>query len=288
VQRAVEEKGKILASTGVLVLETPTRGMDWVAGLDDLKAWIASRARAFSPEATRFGLAAPKGALLTGVPGCGKSFVAKAMAYEWNMPLLRLDAGALYEGLIGSSERNLREALATAGALAPSVLWIDEIEKGFGTTEASRSDGGLGYRMLGTLATWMQERPHPVFLVATSNDVTKLPPELMRQGRFDEIFFVDLPELAARDHLFRLQLARVGRDHLRFDCARLAAATEGFSGAEIEQAVTNGLYAAFGAGHELTTEDIEREVAATHPLSNVDPVRIERIRHWGETHARRA
>jgi SpoVK/Ycf46/Vps4 family AAA+-type ATPase len=168
------------------------------------------------------------------------------------------------------------------------VLWIDEIEKGFGSRGASESDGGLGYRMLGTLATWMQERPRPVFLLATSNDITKLPPELTRQGRFDETFFVDLPDARSREHLYRLQLARNGRDHASFDCAALAAATDGFSGAEVEQSVTNALYAAYAAGRDVVTEDILAEARATRPLSRLNPTAIEAIREWGARHARPA
>ncbi len=286
--RAAAEKARLLAATGVVSLESASHGLEWVAGFTDLKRWVGSRARAFEPEAVSFGITPPRGLLLTGVPGCGKSFVAKAIAHDWNMPLLRLDAGSLFDSYIGSSERNLREALATADALAPSVLWIDEIEKGFGGTGPSESDGGLGYRMLGTLATWMQERPSPVFLLATSNDITKLPPELTRQGRFDETFFVDLPDALAREHLYRLQLARNGRDHASFDCAALAAATPGFSGAEIEQSVTNALYVAFEAGRELTTEDILGEAATTSPLSQVNPQAIAAIREWGAAHARPA
>jgi hypothetical protein len=288
VGRATAEKARLLAASGVVTLEAPTHGLEWVAGFDNLKQWVASRSRAFEPEAIAFGIKPPRGLLLTGVPGCGKSFVAKAIACTWNMPLLRLDAGSLFDSYIGASERNLREALATADAVAPSVLWIDEIEKGFGSSGPSESDGGLGYRMLGTLATWMQERPHPVFLLATSNDITKLPPELTRQGRFDETFFVDLPDELAREHLYRLQLARNGRPHERYDCAVMAARTSGFSGAEIEQSVTNALYRAFGEGRELRTDDILVEAAATRPLSVVNPRAIAGIRAWGEEHARPA
>lgn len=288
IERAIKEKTNILASTGAVSLESPTHGLEWVAGFHNIKSWVASRSKAFAPEAVEYGLKAPRGLLLTGVPGCGKSFVTKAIASTWKMPLLRLDAGSLYDSLIGSSERNLREALAVADAVAPSVLWIDEIEKGFGTTGPSESDGGLGYRMLGTLATWMQERPAPVFLLATSNDITKLPPELTRQGRFDEIFFVDLPEVADREHMYRIQLALSKRDHTKFDCAALARLTEGFSGAEIEQSVTNALYAAFAEGRDLNTQDIAREVEATRPLSQVSPEMIDKIRQWGLTHARPA
>jgi hypothetical protein len=286
--RAAAEKARLLAASGVVTLERPTHGLEWVAGFDSLKEWIASRSRAFEPDAVAFGIKPPRGLLLTGVPGCGKSFVAKAIARTWNMPLLRLDAGSLFDSFIGASERNLREALALADAVAPSVLWIDEIEKGFGSTGPSESDGGLGFRMLGTLATWMQERPSPVFLLATSNDITKLPPELTRQGRFDETFFVDLPDARSREHLYRLQLARHGRDHERFDCAMLAGVTEGFSGAEIEQSVTNALYVAYGQTRELTTEDVAGEVSSTRPLSQVNPTAIDAIRRWGTTHARPA
>lgn len=286
IDRALQEKGRLLAQGGVLSLETTSHGLDWVAGFQHLRTWVSDRHAAFGDAARDFGIPAPRGLLLTGVPGCGKSFVAKAIAHTWSLPLLRLDAGSLYNSFIGHSERNLREALATAEALAPSVLWIDEIEKGFGSTGPSSSDGGLSYRMLGTLATWMQERTAPVFLIATSNDITKLPPELTRQGRFDETFFVDLPDAAAREHLFSLQLARRGRDYTRFDCAVLAAASEGFSGAEVEQSITNALYAAFAAKREVLTGDIARELAATRPLSEVNPMAIDAIRSWGRTHAR--
>ena len=284
----MKEKARLLAEGGVLTIESPTFGLEWVAGFTNLKAWVSGRARAFEPDAVAFGIQPPRGLLLTGVPGCGKSFVTKAIASSWNLPLLRMDAGALLDSFIGASERNLREALATAGSLAPSILWIDEIEKGFGSRGPSESDGGLGFRLLGTLATWMQERPHPVFMLATSNDITKLPPELTRQGRFDEIFFVDLPDAIAREHLYRLQLARCGRQHEQFDCAMLAFSTEGFSGAEIEQSVTNALYAAFGAGREMVTDDILHESAATRPLSEVNPDAIKAIRDWGRKHARPA
>lgn len=288
IERAVREKGRLLSTGGVLTLETTTQGLDWVAGFDNLRGWISGRSKAFTPEARAFGLDPARGVLLTGVPGCGKSFVAKAIAHSWGMPLLRLDAGSLYDSFIGRSERNLRDALATAAALAPSVLWIDEIEKGFGSSGPSESDGGLGYRMLGTLATWMQEHVEPVFLLATSNDITKLPVELTRQGRFDEIFFVDLPTPQAREHMFRLQIAGRGRNHAAYDCHRLAAESDGFSGAEIEQSVTNAMYTAFAQGRDLQTDDIAGELAATRPLSVVNPVAIDRIRAWGTEHARPA
>jgi SpoVK/Ycf46/Vps4 family AAA+-type ATPase len=226
--------------------------------------------------------------VLTGVPGCGKSFVVKALAHEWNMPLLRLDAGSLFDKFVGESEKNLRNALSTAEALAPSILWIDEIEKAFAVTSPSESDGGLGYRMVGMLATWMQERSAPVFLAATSNDITLLPPEMTRQGRFDEVFFVDLPGAEQRAHLFAIQLARRGRDWRNHDCTALADAAEGFSGSEIEQSVVNALYLSFAAGRDVATADIIQEIGATQPLSRRSPNRIAAMRDWGNEHARSA
>ena len=226
--------------------------------------------------------------LLTGVPGCGKSFVIKALAKEWNMPLLRLDAGSLFDKFMGETERNLRGAFETAEALAPSILWIDEIEKGFASTGPSDADGGLAYRLVGTLATWMQERKESVFIAATSNDITLLPPELTRQGRFDEIFFVDLPELDERTHLFAIQLSRRNRDYRNFDCTSLAHASVGFSGAEIEQAVVNAMYAAFADKVEITDAHIAAELAKTKPLTVTSPERVAKIREWGESHARMA
>ncbi len=285
-ERAVHEKSRLLATTGVVELVVPDVGLDWVAGFDDLKRWIATRQSALAPDAAEFGLAPPRGFMLTGVPGCGKSMVVKALAKDWNMPLLRLDAGSLFDKYIGSTERNLRDALQMAEALAPSILWIDEIEKAFSITEASSSDGGLGFRMVGTLATWMQERREMVFLAATSNDISKLPPELTRQGRFDEIFFVDLPEAHEREALFSIHLARRNRDPAAFDCVGLARHAEGFSGAEVEQAIVNALYAAYADGVDIDTTYIAREIEATRPLSRVSPEKIGAIRSWGAAHAR--
>jgi SpoVK/Ycf46/Vps4 family AAA+-type ATPase len=288
IQQAIASKGELLARQGVVELVHPEGGMEWVAGFHHLREWITLRGRALQPGAEQFGLTPPRGFLLTGVPGCGKSFVVKALAHSWNMPLLRLDAGSLYDKFVGATERNLRDALATAEALSPSILWIDEIEKAFGTKGPSETDGGLGYRMVGALATWMQERKATVFLAATSNDISLLPPELTRQGRFDEIFFVDLPDEPARQHMYMLALARRGRPHQSFDCAAMAAASEGFSGAEIEQSLANALYAAFASQRDVSTQDILAEIAATRPLSQVSPEVIAKIRHWGSQHARPA
>ncbi len=285
---AIEEKSKLLAEDGVVELVPCPLGMEWLAGFPNFRSWVATRARAFAPDAEAFGVVPPKGVLLTGVPGCGKSFAVKALAHQWRMPLLRMDAGSLYDKFVGSTEKNLREAFRTAEALAPSILWIDEIEKAFAHTGPSATDGGLTYRLIGMFATWMQERKQPVFVAATSNDITHLPVELTRQGRFDEIFFVDLPDVEERKHLFALQLARRGRAWEQFNIAALADITNDYSGAEVEQAVSNALYAAFAAGRDVTTDDVLAEAMATRPLARMQPEKVLAIRQWGEEHARRA
>jgi SpoVK/Ycf46/Vps4 family AAA+-type ATPase len=262
-----------------------TQGLDWVAGLANLKAWAASRRPILDQRALDFGLQPAKGLLLTGVPGCGKSMSIKALAATWQLPLLRLDAGSLMAKFIGESEQNLRSAFDVCTALSPSILWIDELEKAFSSRGASEADGGLGFRLLGMLLTWMQEREAPVFLAATANNIDALPPELTRQGRFDQIFFVDLPEHAERAHLFALQLAQRRRNHEAFDCDALAAASAGFSGAEIEQCVVSALYDAYAAGVDIDTAAILVQVERSVPLSRSAPERIERIRAWGRERA---
>ena len=285
---AASLRADLLADDGVVTLVKPTESLDWLAGFPHLRTWIGLRHPVLDERARAYGLDPAKGVLLTGVPGCGKSCAVKALATSWQLPLLRLDAGALFSKFVGDSEQNLRRAFAVAEGMAPSVLWIDELEKGFSSVGASQTDGGLGFRLVGMLLTWMQERTQPVFLAATANNVDSLPPELMRQGRFDEIFFVDLPTPQERAHQFAIQLALRRRDYRGYDCAALADASEGFSGAEIEQAVVNGLYASYGAGVELSTHTLLEQIAATVPLSRSAPDRIDRIRAWGATHARPA
>ena len=287
-EAAVAAKAELLARDGVLELCAPRHGMDEVAGFVELKEWIRTRGLTFTIDAGSLGLDPPKGFMLTGVPGCGKSFIVKALAKEWNMPLLRLDAGALFDKYIGETERKLREALATAEALSPSILWIDEIEKGFATTGPSSSDGGLGYRLVGTLATWMQERKQMVFIAATSNNISILPPELTRKGRFDEIFFVDLPDAEEREQLFAIQLGMRDLAPDLVDCAELARITDGYSGSEIEQAVVSSLYSAHADQKPLDTGYVQRELEGTRPLSEVSPEKIAAIRDWGALHARTA
>jgi SpoVK/Ycf46/Vps4 family AAA+-type ATPase len=241
------------------------------------------RGRAFEPQAKAFGVDPPRGVLLTGIPGCGKSFIAKTLARTWNLPLVLLDPARLYGSYVGQSEQRLRESLATVQSMSPVVLWVDELEKGFAA--GGEGDGGVSTRILGTFLRWMQDREPGAFLVATANDVAKLPPELLRKGRFDEIFFVDLPKEKERRDIFRLQVARRKRDPASFDLDRLARAAEGFSGAEIEAVVVAALYAAYAAGVELTTDRILAELAGTSPLSRTRAEDVERIRAWARDRA---
>lgn len=257
-----------------------------VAGLRHLREWINKRKSALTPEGQRFGLVPPKGVLITGVQGCGKSLAARAVAGEWGYELARLDAGALYDKYVGESERRLHKALELAQKLAPMVLWIDEIEKAFASAGSSGdADAGLSQRLLATLLTWMQDRESGVFLAATSNNITILPPEMLRKGRFDEIFFVDLPNVEVRAALFALHLKKRGRDAGAFDLPKLAASSEGFSGAEIEQAIIAGLYSAFSAKQQLTTDILIGEIQSTQPLSVTRAEEVQSIRAWAKTRA---
>src|SRR5437773_1017407 len=277
-----EMKQELLSKERVLDCVPVPESLGDVGGLAGLKAWLDKRKRAFTPEAKEFGVPAPRGILLLGVQGCGKSLAAKAVAKDWGLPLLRLEPGRLFDKFIGESEKNLDRALATAERMAPCVLMIDEIEKGFASVVSSDSDGGLSRRILGRLLGWMQEREAPVFLVATCNQITALPPELMRKGRFDEIFFIDLPGLDERRQIFAIHLTRRHRDPKSFDLDALAAAAEGFSGAEVEQAVVAALYTAFARRAELTTEHILEEIKATRPLSVTRAEGIDALREWAK------
>jgi ATP-dependent 26S proteasome regulatory subunit len=282
----LDAKRKALKSDGLI--ETVRRDASFgdVAGLKRLREWIAKRKSALTPEGQRFGLVPPKGILITGVQGCGKSLAARAVAGEWGFELARLDAGALYDKFVGESEKKLHKALELAQKLAPMVLWIDEIEKAFASAGSSgEADAGLSQRLLATLLTWMQDRESGVFLAATSNNITVLPPEMMRKGRFDEIFFVDLPNIEVRAALFGLHLKKRGRDATSFDLAKLAAGSNGFSGAEIEQAIVAGLYTAFAQNQQLTTEILLAEIRATQPLSVTRAEEVASIRQWAKTRA---
>jgi SpoVK/Ycf46/Vps4 family AAA+-type ATPase len=276
---------ELLDSDGVLELVPATSGtLDRVAGLAGLKRWLSLRGRAVGSERAReMGLDPPRGILLTGVPGCGKSLVAKTLAVTWGRPLLLLDPARIYRKYVGESEQRLEAALRTAEAMAPTVLWIDEIEKGFAT--GGDADGGVSHRLLGTFLRWMQDRPDGVFLVATADDVAALPPEFLRKGRFDEVFFVDLPGSEARRAVFEIQLKARKHDPGHFDLAALARATEGFSGAEIEAVVVGALYRAFAASTDLTTADLAAEAAAVVPLSVSRAEEVAALRAWAAERA---
>ena len=276
----IDAKYKLLGQGGVLSFETNTTRMADVAGLGKLKSWLTARQEVFLSDTPPAGLDPPKGLLLLGVQGGGKSLAAKSVAGAWGVPLLRLDFAALYNKYYGETERNLRESLKTAGLMSPCVLWIDEIEKGLAS---DGDDGGPAKRILGTLLTWMAERKNKVFLVATANDIEALPPELLRKGRFDEIFFVDLPSEAVRKEIFAIHLKKRGQDVAKFDTAALAAQAQGFAGAEIEQAVVSALYAAHARKEELNTEHVKAEVAGTKPLSVLMAEKIAYLRAWAST-----
>jgi len=273
-------KRKRLQSQGMLeFIEAPV-SLDEIGGLRRLKAWLAARQNAFRAEAAKFGLIPPRGMLMLGVQGAGKSLSAKAVATAWQRPLLRLDVGALYDRYVGESERRLRDTLRQAEMMAPIILWIDEIEKAFASAASHSVDGGLSKRMFGTLLTWMQEHRSAVFLIATANDIAALPPELMRKGRFDEIFFVDLPTLEARHQIVQIHLKRRGRNPKKFEIAEIAEACDGFSGAEIEQAILSALHEAFSQQQELTTEHVMTAIRGTKPLSVTMAESVASLRAW--------
>jgi SpoVK/Ycf46/Vps4 family AAA+-type ATPase len=253
-----------------------------IGGMRRLKKWLSQRKDAFSSEATEFGLEAPRGVLMLGVQGAGKSLCAKAIATAWHQPLLRMDPGTLFNSYIGESERNLRQALRQTEMMSPVVLWIDEIEKGFASAASQSTDGGLSKRMFGTLLTWLQEHEAPVFVVATANDIEALPPELLRKGRFDEIFFVDLPRSDVRKEIFAIHLKKRKRDPKKFDLGALAEASEGYSGSEIEQAVVSALHGAYAAKAGLNTKRILSALSASPPLTVTLAEKVQYLRAWAE------
>jgi AAA+ superfamily predicted ATPase len=285
-EAALDAKREALRGDGLLETIRRDTSFSDVAGLKRMSEWIAKRKNALTPEGQRFGLEPPKGILITGVQGCGKSLAAKSLAAEWGYELARLDAGALYDKFVGESEKKLRKALELAQKLAPMVLWVDEIEKAFASAGTSGdADAGLSQRLLATLLTWMQDRDSGVFLAATSNNISALPPEMLRKGRFDEIFFVDLPGEEVRVALFALHLKKRGWDKAAFDLPGLATATQGFSGAEIEEAIKSALYSAFAQKQQLTTEILLAEIRSTQPLSVTRAEDIQAIREWAKARA---
>jgi len=283
------EKQQIIRKSGLLEFYDSDDKLTSVGGLKTLKEWLRKRVRAFSDEARRFGLPEPKGILLVGVQGCGKSLVAKSVANSWQLPLLRLDVGRLFASLVGSSEENLRNAIRIAESIAPVVLWVDEIEKGFsGVGSSNVSDAGTSARVFGSFITWLQEKKSPVFVIATANSVSQLPPELVRKGRFDEIFFVDLPDSTERGDIWQIHLEKRNRAPAEFDLHSLAMASDGLSGAEIEQALVAGLYEAFDQNRPLQESDLLDVLQETVPLSRMMGEEIDRLRTWAEQRARKA
>jgi AAA+ superfamily predicted ATPase len=278
--RIIESKRTLLGSQGCLEAIAADFSPDDIGGLENLKAWLKRRRNGFTHEAREFGLEPPRGLLMLGVPGCGKSLCAKVVAADWKMPLLRLDPGVLYQKYIGESESQLRQALAQAQAMAPCVLWIDEIEKAFASAAAASADGGLSKRMFGTLLSWMQDHRHPIFMIATANDISALPPELMRKGRFDEVFFVDLPPADVRAEILGIHLRRRDRDPAQFKLADLAREAEGFSGSELEQVVISGLFNAFHRGASLGDVHLLEEIRRTRPLSVLNAEQVAMLRDW--------
>jgi len=280
--RIVDAKRNRLGTLGCLETIVADFAPEDIGGLGNLKRWLTLRRSGYTARAHEFGLDPPRGILLLGVQGCGKSLCAKVVAAAWNMPLLRMDPGVMYQKFVGESEARLREALGQAESMAPAVLWIDEIEKAFASAHSPSADGGLSQRMFGTLLSWMQDHRHPIFLIATANTISQLPPELMRKGRFDEVFFIDLPSAEDRENIFAIHLRRRGRDPGRFDLPGLAAATAGFTGAEIEQLIVTGLYAAFARDTECTTEHLLEAVRQTQPLSVLMREEVEQLRAWAQ------
>jgi adenylate kinase family enzyme len=289
VNEVFAEKQQIIRKSGLLEYYATDESFNHVGGMGILKDWLDKRSIAFSREARDFGLPPPKGILLLGVQGCGKSLCAKAVSSLWQLPLLRFDMGRMFGSLVGSSEENVRKAIAVAESVAPAILWVDEIDKAFAGSQGSGStDGGTTARVFGTFLTWLSEKTAPVFVVATANDISQLPPELMRKGRLDEIFFVDLPAEEERAQIFSIHLTRRGRPPAGFDVPALVAASKEFSGAEIEQAIISALYDAFSEQTPLSTAHLVEALGQTVPLSKTMDEQLARLRTWAEGRARHA
>ena len=286
----LSEKKQLIRRNGILDYIEEDETLDSVGGLEELKHWLKQRSNAFTERAREYGLPQPKGMLILGVPGCGKSLIAKTTARLWGLPLLRLDMGRVYDGsMVGRSEANLRSALRTAESISPAVLFIDEIDKAFaGSAGSADSDGGTSSRIFGSFLTWMQEKTSPVFVIATANRVERLPGEFLRKGRFDEIFFVDLPNDSERKEIFKIHLSKRRSDVERFDFEQLSKVCEGFSGAEIEQGLISAMYEAFAQGREFTQLDIIAAIRSTMPLSKTMSEQVTALRDWARQRARPA
>jgi hypothetical protein len=289
VQEVFAEKRQIIRKNGLLEYHAAAETFTQVGGLAMLKEWLQKRAAAFTPEARQFGLPAPRGVLLLGVQGCGKSLCAKAVSNQWQLPLLRFDMGKMFGSLVGSSEENIRRAISVAESVAPAILWVDEIDKAFaGSQSSGTADGGTSARVFGSFLTWLSEKTAPVFVVATANDISHLPAELLRKGRLDEIFFVDLPTCDERREIFGIHLTRCGREPALFPLDLLAQASKDFSGAEIEEAINSALYDAFHDLGTLTPDHLLQALRQTVPLARTMDEQIGRLRSWAEGRARNA
>jgi AAA+ superfamily predicted ATPase len=283
------EKAQAVKKNGLLELVETQESLDSIGGLDVLKDWLLKRREAFTPRAVEYGLPTPKGVLMLGIPGCGKSLTAKATASVFGVPLLRLDAGRIFAGLVGQSESNLRSVIQTAEAIAPCVLWLDEFEKGLSGSKSSGStDGGTSARVFGSLLSWMQEKRSPVFIVATANDVSQLPPELLRVGRWDQLFFIDLPTREERELVWEIQITKYARQPEVFNVSQLAKVTEGFTGSEIEQVFIEGLYRAFDREQEPNDLTIGEVLVDFVPLSKLMAEQMSALRTWAKGRARPA
>jgi ATP-dependent 26S proteasome regulatory subunit len=283
------EKQQIIRKSGLLEYYAASEDFNSIGGMPMLKEWLNKRAAAFTEEAREFGLPAPKGILMLGVQGCGKSLCAKAVSTQWQLPLLRFDMGRMFGSLVGSSEENVRRAIAVADSVAPAILWVDEIDKAFAGSQGSGAvDGGTTARVFGTFLTWLSEKTAPVFVVATANDISQLPPELLRKGRLDEIFFVDLPSKEERAEIFGIHITKRGRDAANFDVEAFAEASKDFSGAEIEEAINSALYDAFYDRRDVTTEHVLTALSQTVPLAKTMDEQISHLRAWAEGRARHA
>ncbi|MBD2390227.1 MULTISPECIES: AAA family ATPase [Aphanizomenon] len=286
----LSEKKQLIRRNGILEYLEEDETIDAVGGLEELKTWLTQRSNAFTERAREYGLPQPKGMLILGVPGCGKSLIAKTTSRLWGLPILRLDMGRVYDGsMVGRSEANLRNALKTAESISPTILFIDELDKSFaGSGGSGDSDGGTSNRIFGSFLTWMQEKKSPVFVMATANRVERLPGEFLRKGRFDEIFFVDLPTPEERQDIFGIHLTKRREDIARFDLGQLAKMSDGFSGAEIEQAVVAAMYEAFAQDREFTQLDIIAALKSTLPLSRTMQEQVTALRDWARQRARPA
>ena len=289
------EKEQIIRKSGILDYFPKNESLKDVGGMDNLKEWLNKRQLAYDKEARDWGLKEPKGLLLLGVPGCGKSLIAKSIASSWNMPLLRLDVGKVFQGIVGSSEDNIRKAIATAEAVAPCVLWIDEIEKGLsGVQSSGATDGGVTSRIFSTILTWMQEKTAPVFVVATANNINQLPPELLRKGRFDDFFFVDLPSQKEKENIFSIHLQKNRQNVSSFALDILAQKAEGFNGAEIEECIKEAMFTAYVESQEsniapkLQMIHILDAIKNTVPLSKTMEKQITDLRKFAVSRAKNA